>query len=94
MKRTVKRNKTKQGTDTHTRAKRTRAGPGGPSTKDSDAGLRTSGVAKRAARLNAAEAFMHGARILEHGAADYAARMMWEEVAAGVMVRGAVATGG
>ena len=37
---------------------------------------------------------MHGARILEHGAADYAARMMWEEVAAGVMVRGAVATGG
>ena len=49
--------------------KRTRAGPGGPSTKDSDAGLRTNGVAKCAARLNAAETFMHGARILEHGAA-------------------------
>ena len=84
----------KQGTDTHTRAKRTRAGPGGPSTKDSDAGLRTSGVAKCAARLNAAEAFMHGARILEHGTADYAARMVREEATAGVMVNGAVAAGG
>ena len=39
----------KQGTDTHTRTKRTRVGPGGPSTKDSDAGLRTNGVAKCAA---------------------------------------------
>ncbi len=49
-------------------------------TKDSDAGLRTNGVAKCAARLNAAETFMHGARIiLEHGAADYAARMVREE---------------
>ena len=29
---------------------------------------------------------MHGARILEHGTADYAARMVREEATAGVMV--------
>ena len=58
------------------------------------AGLRTSGVAKRAARLNATEAFMHGARIPEHGAADYAARMVREEATAGMMVNGAVAASG
>ena len=38
--------------------------------------------------------FMHGACVFQNGTADYAARMMWEEVAAGVMVRDAVATGG
>ena len=37
---------------------------------------------------------MHGARILEHGAADYAARMVREEATAGVMVNGAVAASG
>ena len=37
---------------------------------------------------------MHGACVLEHGAADYAARMVREEATAGVMVNGAVAAGG
>ena len=36
---------------------------------------------------------MHGARILEHGAADYAARMVREEATAGVMVVGSHACG-
>ena len=62
--------------------------------KDSDSGLCTNGIAKCAARLNAAETFMHGARILEHGTADYAARMVRKEATAGVMVNGAVAASG
>ena len=33
------------------------------------------------------------ASIFQYGTADYAARMMWEEVAAGAMVRGAIDRG-
>ena len=89
----MKRKQTKPGTGTHTGKGRTRDGPGGPGTDDSVAGLRPRGVAKCAARFGAADTLMHGTRVFEYGTADYAARMVGEEVAAGVMVRGAVATG-